>query len=346
MKASCLKYDLIFKNPAGTSRGVLNTKETWFLKIEHEGKSGIGECGLLRGLSADDRPDYEQKLHWVCQNIHLGKSVLWEELMDFPSIQFGLETAFLSLESDDPMLLFPSEFTSGKAAIPINGLVWMGKEDFMLSQIKDKIASGFKCIKLKIGAIDFEKEIALLDFIRRHFTQEEIEIRVDANGAFSLSEAESKLHRLSEFSIHSIEQPIRQGNWKEMAALCKNTPIPIALDEELIGFSDFKIREELLNEINPQFLIFKPSFIGGIRGTQHWIDLCEQRQIDWWITSALESNIGLNAIAQWTFTLENPLPQGLGTGGLYVNNVEAPLVVSEGNLKYYPEISWGKNPVS
>ncbi|MCL9808906.1 o-succinylbenzoate synthase [Flavobacterium luminosum] len=343
MKATYKKYLLDFKQPSGTSRGILTQKETWFLQVEDNGKIGIGECGLLRGLSADDRPDYEEKLQWVCQNIHLGKEALWEALSEFPSIQMGVEMAFLSLASKNPYDLFPSEFTRGEKSIPINGLIWMGDEGFMKQQIEEKIEQGFTCIKLKIGAIDFEKELQLLHLIRQHFTPEQIEIRVDANGAFTPEEAEQKLKRLAEFSLQSIEQPIRQGQAEVMAQLCQNTSLPIALDEELIGVFDKKEKEKVLIKIQPQYIILKPSFIGGFRGTDEWIALAEKYQIGWWITSALESNIGLNAIAQYTYTKQNTMPQGLGTGGLYVNNFPAPLEVRKGQLFYNPHERWEVN---
>ena len=343
MQATYHKYILDFKRPSGTSRGVLTQKETWFLILEKDGRTGIGECGILRSLSFDDRPDYEEKLKWVCENIHLGEEKLWEELRDFPSIQFGVEMAFRSLAAQNPFLLFPSAFTQGKAAISINGLVWMGEEQFMKEQIIQKIEGGFKCIKLKIGAIDFETEIDLLKYIRREFSSEEIEIRVDANGAFSPAEALEKLKRLSELELHSIEQPIKQGQPEEMAKLCESTPLPIALDEELIGVSDVTEKKKLLQTIKPQYLIFKPSLIGGIKGTREWIDLLEEKEAHWWITSALESNVGLNAIAQFTFTLDNPMPQGLGTGGLYTNNFESPLEVASGELWYRPSQKWNFN---
>jgi o-succinylbenzoate synthase len=340
MKATYHKYILNFKKPSGTSRGVLTEKETWFIVLEQNGKKGIGECGILRGLSIDDRPDYEEKLQWTCQNICLGKDVLWENLIEFPSIQFGVEMAFQSLESQNPFLLFPSDFTKGTKSIPINGLVWMGKESFMKEQIQEKLAQGFHCIKLKIGAIDFEQELQLIAFIRQHFTPEQVEVRVDANGAFSITDALSKLNQLSDFYIHSIEQPIQKNNTASMAELCKITPIPIALDEELIGVFSVAEKEELLQKIRPQYIILKPSFIGGFRGTQEWISLANKYQIGWWITSALESNIGLNAIAQWTFLQNNTMPQGLGTGALYTNNFDCPLEVSEGQLWYKDENAW------
>ena len=340
MRATYKKYILNFKRPSGTSRGVLITKESWFLILENEGKTGIGECGILRSLSIDDRPDYEEKLNWVCENINLEPDLLCEELMEFPSIQFGVEIAFKSLEAQDPFILFPSDFTKGKAAIPINGLVWMGEKSFMKSQISDKIDAGFKCIKLKIGALDFNSELDLLKYIRTEFSSEEIELRVDANGAFAPAEALEKLKQLSKYEIHSIEQPIKQGQFDAMAQLCSKTPIPIALDEELIGLTTVTKKQEMLQIIRPQFLIFKPSLIGGYRGTQQWLDLAEKLNIEWWVTSALESNVGLNAISQWTFTKNSQMPQGLGTGGLYTNNFESPLQVEKGKIKYNPEISW------
>ncbi len=318
----------------------MNEKETWFIVLEKDGKLGIGECGILRGLSCDDRPDYEEKLKWACNNIHLGKDKLWDALLEFPSIQFGIEMAFKSLESENPFVLFPSEFTESKKSIEINGLVWMGQPAFMKQQIDEKITEGFRCIKLKIGAIDFEKELELLDFIRQHFSPNQIEIRVDANGAFSPTDALDKLNQLAGYKLHSIEQPIAINNIDAMSKLCKATPIPIALDEELIGVFTREEKEKLLQEIKPQYIILKPSFIGGFRGTQEWITLAEKYKISWWITSALESNIGLNAIAQWTYLQNNKMPQGLGTGALYTNNFDCPLEVSQGQLRYQKKGNW------
>ncbi|WP_026718724.1 o-succinylbenzoate synthase [Flavobacterium antarcticum] len=343
MVARYQKYVLDFKRASGTSRGILTQKETWFLILEREGKKGIGESGILRGLSIDDRPDYEEKLQWVCDNIHLGKQNLYDGLTEFPSIQFGVEMAFLSLESENPLELFPSDFTTNKKSIPINGLVWMGEPSYMKEQIEQKIAEGFNCIKLKIGAIDFNKELELLQFIRTHFDAKTIEIRVDANGGFSPEEALSKLNQLHQFDLHSIEQPIKQHQIAEMAELCKQTPFPIALDEELIGIFSLDDKERILQEIKPQYIILKPSLVGGFQGTQEWITLAEKYKIGWWITSALESNIGLNAIAQFTFVLQSPMPQGLGTGGLYTNNFDSPLEVKEGQLWYNSDFKWSIN---
>ena len=340
MKATYHKYILDFKKPSGTSRGVLTQKETWFLVLQNDEKKGIGECGILRGLSCDDRPDYEEKLQWVCDNIHLGEKTLWEALIEFPSIQFGIEMAFQSLASSTPFLLFPSAFTLGEKSIPINGLIWMGEAQEMKQQIEEKIAQGFKCVKLKIGAIDFDKELDLLGYIRQNFTPEQIEIRVDANGAFSKNDALDKLNKITEYQLHSIEQPIQKNHTDSMSELCKNSKIDIALDEELIGVFSSQEKEELLLKIKPQYIILKPSFVGGFRGTNEWISLAEKYNIGWWITSALESNIGLNAIAQFTFLKQNSMPQGLGTGALFTNNFDCPLEVKNGQLFYNPNLKW------
>ena len=340
MKATYKKYLLNFKHPSGTSRGILTEKETWFLLLEENGKTGIGECGILRSLSVDDRPDYEEKLNWVCENIHLGKDQLLDELIHFPSIQFGVETAFLSLVSKTPFDLFPSEFTEGTKSMQINGLVWMGEEDFMKSQIEEKLAEGFTCIKLKIGAIDFKRELELLRFIRQNFTADQIEIRVDANGAFKPDDALEKMEQLSQFNLHSIEQPIKANQVSRMRLLCDNPPFPIALDEELIGVYGVENKQELLEKIKPQYIILKPSLVGGFSGTIEWISVAEKLNIGWWITSALESNVGLNAITQFTYTLKSSLPQGLGTGSLYTNNFDCPLEINRGQIQYNPSKKW------
>jgi len=340
MKAYYHKYILNFKKPSGTSRGILKEKETWFFILEADGRYGIGECGLLKGLSIDDVSDYEKTLQWVCTNCELGFSVLYDKLTAYPSIQFGIEQAFLSLQSANPFHLFPSAFITARQPIPINGLIWMGTPEFMLGQIEAKLKSGFRCIKMKIGAINFKSELAILKQIRDKYNAEQIELRVDANGAFKPENANQQLEELAVLDLHSIEQPIRQGNHFEMHKLCKNTPLPIALDEELIGVFDAIEKEKLLQTIQPQFIILKPSLIGGFKSCQEWITLAETYGIGWWITSALESNIGLNAIAQWTYLLKNTMPQGLGTGGLFTNNFESPLTVSDGNLFYRKSLHW------
>lgn len=341
--ASYKKYILNLKQPSGTSRGILNTKETWFVILQNGTKRGVGECGIFRGLSVDDRPEYESKLKWTCNNVHLGLDLLLQELEAFPSIQFGLETAFRSLASNDGFELFPSDFTNSKDSIPINGLIWMGSETFMSQQIKEKIDAGFRCIKMKIGAIDFQTEIKLLKSIRKEFSPNDIELRVDANGAFSVAEALEKLKVLSQFEIHSIEQPIKQGQIEDMAFLCEQTPLPIALDEELIGVFSVTQKKKLLQTIKPQYIILKPSLVGGFKGSDEWIDSATSCDIGWWITSALESNIGLNAIAQYTYTKHNKMPQGLGTGSLFTNNFDSPLVVKNGTLQYDNLKSWTFN---
>jgi len=343
MRANYHKYILNFKQPSGTSRGVLKTKETWFITIESNGKKGIGECGILRGLSIDDRPDYESQLAYTCKHIHKGLEYLYTKNEKFPSIQMGLEMAFRSLDSHTPFSLFPSAFNKGEDAISINGLIWMGDKTFMQQQIKDKINAGFNCIKMKIGAIDFDTELKLLKSIRNTFSKKDIELRVDANGAFSTNNALEKLKRLSEYDLHSIEQPIKPKQWESMATLCEQTPLPIALDEELIGVFTLAKKRNLLETIKPQYIILKPSFIGGFKGSDEWIALAEKQAIGWWITSALESNVGLSAIAQYTYLKKNERPQGLGTGSLFTNNFDSPLRVKNGKLHYDKKFNWRFN---
>lgn len=341
MKATYHQHILHFKRPSGTSRGVLQEKETWFLVLEENGRVGIGECGLLRGLSFDDRPDYEQKLAWVCAHIHQGEEVLRKALVDFPSIQMGLECAFMSLKAEDPFALFPSRFTKGEDALPINGLIWMGGKAFMQEQVAQKIEAGFRCIKMKIGAIDFEQEMKLLSAIRNRFSEKEMMIRVDANGAL-VTDALKKLSRLADLGIHSIEQPLPAGNWEETKALCKKTPLPIALDEELIGITNTEEKKRMLSTISPHYIILKPSFIGGFLGAAQWTELAKEQGIGAWVTSALESNIGLNAIAQWTYTTGFSGPQGLGTGSLYTNNIPSPLQIKNGYISVNKNEPWPK----
>lgn len=323
MEAKYLKYLLEFKRPSGTSRGVLLDKETFILEIAENGKKGVGECAIFRGLSFDDRPDYEEKLKWLCENIEKDSAYLKEELKEFPSLWFGYEQAVLNLKYGGS-LYFPSEFTEGKSAITINGLIWMGDVGYMEEQIQDKLKKGFHCIKLKIG-VDWKSEHVILQKLRKKFSKDQLELRVDANGGFSKEEASVVLQQLADLHIHSIEQPIKAGNWSDMAELCAQTPTPIALDEELIGIIDPEKKKQLLEAIQPQYIILKPALVGGFSGSDEWISLAEHQNIGWWITSALESNIGLNAIAQYTFTKKNPMPQGLGTGALFVNNFESSL---------------------
>ncbi|CAA7390035.1 o-succinylbenzoate synthase [Chryseobacterium fistulae] len=332
MKAEYSKYILQFKRPSGTSRGVLNEKETFILEVSENGKAGIGECAVFRGLSFDDKSDYEQKLQWVCENIHLEYEILKEELKEYPSLWFGYEQAMLNLKHGVD-LYFPSEFTEGNKSIKINGLIWMGDFNYMEDQIHEKLEKGFSCIKLKIG-VDWKSEYDILKKLRQKFSKDQLELRVDANGGFDQQEVKVVLEQLSELHIHSIEQPIKAGNWTDMADLCYNTPTPIALDEELIGVIHLDDKKRLLETIRPQYIILKPALIGGFSGADEWISLSREYNIDWWITSALESNIGLNAIAQYTYVKNNPMPQGLGTGGLFTNNFDTPLYL-EGERLFF-----------
>lgn len=320
---------LHFKQPAGTSRGTYTTRKVWYIYLsttEYPERVGMGECAPLPKLSCDDLPDYEQILCNACRCLEQTGELDTEALRDYPSILFGLETALRHYETQS-WALWDTPFSRGETGIPINGLIWMGDFDRMLQQIEVKMQSGYRCIKLKIGAINFEEELALLKHIRAHYSAREIELRVDANGAFLPIDAMEKLNRLAELELHSIEQPIRAGQWEEMARLIADTPLPIALDEELIGCNTPEGKQDLLTSVRPQYIILKPSLHGGISGGNEWIAEAEKQHIGWWITSALESNIGLNAIAQWCATFRSPLPQGLGTGLLFTDNIEMPLEI-------------------
>ena len=336
LKASFEKRVFTFKRPGGTSRGVMTQKKAWFISVWDEknpSNVGIGECSIIEGLSPDYESDaqYESRLDYVIRNINnfLDDS---SRLKDEPSILFGLEMARLDFESGGKRLFYDTNFYHGKDTIPINGLIWMGEPSFMAEQIEAKLAQGFSCIKMKIGAIDFEQEIKLLKGIRKDYNKDQITLRVDANGAFTPGDAAQKLKRLAELDIHSIEQPIKPKQWKEMYKLCKANHLPIALDEELIGVNEREDKIDLLDSIRPQYIILKPSLMGGFHGTAEWIRLAEERHIPWWITSALESNIGLDAIAQFTSQYQVTLPQGLGTGSLYTNNIESTLAIEKGRI--------------
>lgn len=329
---------LHFKQPAGTSRGVYHTRQVWYLRLTdlRNGQYGVGECAPLPDLSCDARPDYAEVLARFCQQVAETGEIDYEAMRPYPSMLFGLETAFQHLHTGS-LKLSDTPFGNGTAGIPINGLIWMGDFEQMYRRIEEKMKLGFRCIKLKIGAIEFEKELELLHHIRKHFSEEEIELRVDANGAFAPEEAARKLAQLNEFRLHSIEQPVRAGQWETMAALCATTPLPIALDEELIGVNDPHRKALLLDTIRPQYIILKPSLHGGIRGSEEWIALARERNIGFWVTSALESNVGLNAIAHWCATLSPAVPQGLGTGLLFTDNVDYPLHIQGDCLWYHPE---------
>jgi o-succinylbenzoate synthase len=356
LKASFVKYTLKFKFDAATSRGVMKTRDTWFIKIWQERTPqffGIGEIAPIPGLSVDDFPDFENKLKITCREIErirvlsLASIYQFEFLKDYPSILFGLETALLDLINGSKRVLFKSPFIEGQKAIPINGLIWMGKKDFMQAQIKEKIEQGFKCIKMKVGGGDFEDELSLIADIRKKYPEEQLSIRLDANGAFKPSEALAKLKKLSKYNIHSIEQPIARNNFNEMAALCAESPIPIALDEELIGITSYEDKKKLLQFIKPAHIILKPTLLGGFRACRDWIDLAQPMNIGWWITSSLESNIGLNSIAQFAASIDTKgIHQGLGTGQLYTNNIESPLVILLGNLMYDKTRKWDLKSIS
>jgi o-succinylbenzoate synthase len=335
MKAAFKNITLQFKFPAGTSRGVLNEKKSSLILLEEDGVVGIGECSTIPGLSPDPTKGYQDKLIELCNVInHKLESI---DLSDFPSIVFGLESAILDLKVKGSKKLFNTPFSKGKAGIPINGLVWMGDKTFMKNQIKEKIKAGFSCIKLKIGALDFQTELEILADIRKDFPKEKIQLRLDANGAFSPDEALMKLQQLSVYDIHSIEQPVK--NCGDFRLKHGKSPIPIALDEELIGISS-KHKEEFLLYTKPQFIVLKPSLLGGLKSCEEWVGLAEKLGVGWWVTSALESNIGLNAIAQWVATLGVNMPQGLGTGQLYRNNIPSPLEISKGKLYYRQHKDW------
>ena len=340
MQARFFKHMLHFKRPGGTSRGVLQKKPSWYLMISEGGFIGIGEISIIPGLSQDNPALIQNTLKEVCRMITKDLRIPDDFLKSFPAVRFGLEVALHDLYRRGSKELFPSAFTQGEKPIPINGLIWMGEQQFMRQQIREKIEQGYRCIKLKIGNLDFEQEIHLLKGIRREFSSKEMELRVDANGAFSPADAPEKLKRLAELDIHSIEQPIRQGQLQKMAALCASSPLPIALDEELIGIYGQKDKQQLLQTIRPQYIILKPGLTGGLAASDEWIRVAESLGIDWWITSALESNIGLNAIAQWTWSLNKPVTHGLGTGMLYTNNIPSPLTITNASLYYDAEKNW------
>jgi o-succinylbenzoate synthase len=338
-----------FNFEARTSRGRMRDRTSWFIKVwddKNPAVFGIGECAPLSGLSLEYTSDYEdfvnKSLNRVGE-INLSSSTLLQDCATlapagFPSIVFGLETALLDLKQGGRRVLFENSFVNAKP-IPINGLIWMGDLDQMLQQASIKIEAGFRCIKMKVGGLNFEKECDILHYIRRKYYREEITLRLDANGAFKPEEALYKLYDLSKFKIHSIEQPIKPGQ-ALMQELCAKSPIPIALDEELIGVDSVAEKRALLERIRPHYIILKPTLHGGIQGTQEWITLAESMNIGWWITSALESNIGLNAICQLTAMYPIHMPQGLGTGALYDNNIESPLEVLKGEIRYNPALSW------
>lgn len=344
MKARFIKQDMIFREAGGTSRGVLHTKPSWFIQVQNEdGQNGVGECSIIPGLSYDDRPELENKIGIVCKHVNDYATNFHESLKEWPAIRFALETALKGIERGHAFELFEGDFTKGKQPIVINGLIWMGNAETMLQRIKDKLQLGFSCLKLKIGAIGFQQEMDLLRHIRRHYSASDLELRVDANGAFAPEEALSQLDALSKLDIHSIEQPIRAGQHEDMYRLCRQTPLPIALDEELIGVNNYADKKDLLSIIQPQYIILKPSLLGGLKASDEWVELAEANGVNWWATSALEANVGLNAIVQWVAGKNNPLRQGLGTGQVFTNNIISPLYLQGEELFYNPNGSW-ENP--
>ncbi|MFQ5639423.1 MAG: o-succinylbenzoate synthase [bacterium] len=334
-RADFKQFTLEFIHPMGTSRGVLHERDTFIITLSSDpehGQVGLGECAPLPGLSIDARPGFANKLQDVCDELNSGYHPSDLNLIEWPAIRFGLESALLDFERGGVRVLFDSDFTQGRKSIPINGLIVMADVETMLQQAFHKIEAGFDCIKIKVGALDFEAECALLQEIRKRCPAEQIQLRLDANGAFEADTALEKLRRLHEFTIHSIEQPMKAGQTDKMAELCKKSPIPIALDEELIGVRSESVKKELLRAIQPQYIILKPTLVGGLQASEEWISLADNANIGYWITSALESNIGLNAISQWTSTLPVALQQGLGTGRLFVTNFRSPLKVENGRL--------------
>ncbi|MCM1484311.1 MAG: o-succinylbenzoate synthase [Muribaculaceae bacterium] len=339
MRAEYCPYRLTFKFEARTSRAVLHYKDTWLIRITDpvSGAVGIGECAMFAGLGCDDRPNYEEVLAGTCRVLAQG---VVPDLADYPSIRFGVETAMADLRHGGVMQPFPGAWSRGESSIVINGLIWMGTAEEMERRVQQKLDAGFRCLKLKIGGVDFNRELDILRAIRRAFPASVLEIRLDANGAFMPSEALSRIESLSRYDIHSIEQPIKAGQLDDMAHICSYSAIPIALDEELIGVntSDGKLR--VLDTVRPDYVILKPSLCGGFSGADEWIDAACERGIGWWATSALESNIGLNAIAQWVSQKRLSMPQGLGTGALYSNNFTSPLRQRSQTLSYDPEGGW------
>jgi len=350
LQAIFFKKVFHFNFKARTSRGLMKDKTSWFIKLTESDNptiSGYGECGPLPGLSTDHTPDFETTLGDIIEKFNtsmldIGDREVVMKLVrpEFPSIIFGLETALLDLKNGGKRVLFSNDFVLGKP-IAINGLVWMGDMDFMMDQINKKVAQGFSCLKLKVGGLDFERECDILRYIRKKYFREDITIRLDANGAFRTDDVLYKLDEMAKFGVHSIEQPIKPGR-NEMEELCRKSPIPVAFDEELIGVTTKERRTDLLKRLKPRFIVLKPTLHGGFAGCQEWISIAESLNIGWWITSALESSIGLNAICQFTANYHPDIPQGLGTGGIYEDNIDSPLTVTEGKIFYDVRGHWAE----
>ncbi len=348
IKARTEVLEFKFQRPATTSRGTHLSKKVQYIILYHDDDpsvAGIGECSVFPGLSFDDVRGFNTKLSQTIDRINQGDYYTDNSLVDWPSINFALETAWNDLRANGSKIFQPSQFTEGKDSIRINGLIWMSDKNEMIRQIRQKLTDGFTCLKLKIGALDLREEIEVLKFIREYCTADELELRVDANGAFTHSEALEVLKILSEYHIHSVEQPIAAGNPEEMARICRSSPIPVALDEELIGKHTTAARRKLLEAIKPAYLVLKPGLLGGIAATKEWLNLAGEMNAGWWVTSSLETNIGLNAIAQWTYTLKNEIYHGLSTGSLYNNNIRSPLYMNGERLYHDPERKWDLTPL-
>ncbi|TAF33973.1 MAG: o-succinylbenzoate synthase [Cytophagales bacterium] len=348
LQASFIKYQLNFSFGAGTSRGVLHQKDSFFIKISDKDNPlhfGLGEAAPLSGLSLDAKPNYEaflnQQLKIYFQNLSALDNDFWQAIPPEESaLRFALETAWLDFQHGGKRLIFDTNFAKGQEKIPINGLIWMGDKAFMIKQIAQKLEQGFTCLKMKVGAIDFAEECSILKHIRQQFNKQNLTLRVDANGAWATAEALERLQALEQFDLHSIEQPIAPQQWEHMSLLCEKSPVPIALDEELMYAPTTPQKKILLEQVKPNFIVLKPTLHGGVAGSQAWIELAQELQVPWWITSALESNVGLNAICQLASHLGASGFQGLGTGQLYTNNLASPLQVNSGFIQSLPQESW------
>lgn len=341
--ATYKKYTLYFKKPAATSRGALHSKETYFLFLRDPNdptRFGLGEASPLPGLSRDGGPGFEERVAEVCRRLNQGASPAALDVSDWPALAFGLETALLDWQEGGTRRLFDTAFSRGEASLPTHGLIWMANQAGMLQQIQAKVAQGFRCLKLKVGALDWAEELALLVDIRRAYSPEQIELRLDANGAFTAENALDRLHALAPFAIFALEQPLKPGQWPALAELCAASPIPIALDEELIGITTLADKRALLETIKPQHLVLKPALIGGFTAAEEWLNLARPRGIGWWVNSMLESNVGLNALCQWVSTLPPAVTHGLGTGQLFDNNIPARLRLEGPELRYDPTLAW------
>jgi len=344
VRASYIAHPLVFVRPAGTSRGILEEKPCWFIRLtSHQGDTGIGEVSFIPGLSVEEQEELEIQVDHICKLISRGEMDPRQHLPALPGVQFALETAVRDMETGGEQMLYPSTFTDGQAGIPTNGLIWMGAKPFMISQIREKMQLGFRVLKLKVGSLSFSEELDVVRWIRSEFGKVDLEIRLDANGAWTPDEARKKMELLARSGIHSIEQPIAPGQLEALTELCRDTPIPMALDEELIGMTDPQERSSLLEQVRPAFIILKPGLLGGFSEAADWITRAEASGTGWWITSALESSVGLNAIAQWAWQLGVSRHQGLGTGALYTNNIPSPLQMSGEQLWFRPEYPWDLN---